>query len=75
VYVLGWLNINFLNIGKVVVAVHQYIFPYIHIEGKSHKSVREKMTKKGSWSSPHGIMGDTTPLYYLTRDEENIGDH
>jgi hypothetical protein len=46
-YVLGSLNIKFLNIRKVVVAVHQYIFLYIHIEGEFRRSVREKMAKKG----------------------------
>jgi heterodisulfide reductase subunit C len=65
-----------VNIGEVVIAVHQYISQH-YIEGGFHRSVREKMTKNGSWASPYGKgdkrnIDDKKNIRELLEQQKNI---
>jgi hypothetical protein len=65
--------LSFINIGGVVAAVPQYISPSSHMEGGSHRSVRENIwLKSGSWNDSHDIERVVSPLS-LRGDEGTIG--
>jgi hypothetical protein len=42
----GSLILSFVNIGGVAATVPLYISPNTHMEGESHRSVRENMAEK-----------------------------